>query len=164
MSLKDTILDGLKNTSLSIRRMFQRPKPHYDVLLVDELTRYFLSAAVDDRVQFLADAVEPSKEKPEVRQKQEEEFRVSVRQEYNKRVEDAIRAELKIGSPAWPTAATVDKNLSKITIPGKLSAELMSSPAKLVQFFQAEGIFFPGALRSEEHTSELQSLRHLVCR
>jgi hypothetical protein len=146
MSLKDTILDGLKNISLSIRRMFQLPEPHYNVLLVEELTRYFLSAAIDDRVQFLADAAAPSKEKPEVRQKQEEEFRLSVRQEYNKRVEDAIRADLKSGSAAWPLVATVSKNLSNITIPGELSAELLSSPAKLVKFFQAEGIFFRGSL------------------
>src|SRR5262249_42019894 len=146
MSLKDTMLDGLKNSSLSIRRMFQRPEPHYDVLLVEELTRYFLSAAIDDRVQFLADAVEPSKEKPEVRQKQVEEFRLSVRQEYNKRVEDAIRPELKLGAAAWPIAATVDSNLSKITLLGKLTVELMSSPAELVQFFQAEGIFLRRAL------------------
>src|SRR5205814_9055940 len=53
---------------------------------------------------------------------------------------------------------------------GHGSGEAMA-PGKLAMMFGAAAVLFlligayaPPAFRSEEHTSELQSLRHLVCR
>src|ERR1035438_8307866 len=74
-------------------------------------------------------------------------------------------------SPSWICATTAwwetAPGCKPATSPAGKKSSLAPVPP-LVLPMSARGLFLPGpeppALRSEEHTSELQSLRHLVCR
>src|SRR5690554_6318438 len=73
--------------------------------------------------------------------------------------------------PGTETANFIDELVSKITLPGSVFLAIISIiPAIAVQFGVGDGfaMFFGGTslliMRSEEHTSELQSRPHLVCR
>src|SRR5437899_7040514 len=69
--------------------------------------------------------------------------------------------------PRGSSGAEPDNRIPVVVLPLAFAVVFWSSPA-LAQDPSAWGGLFrsraDGATRSEEHTSELQSLRHLVCR
>ena len=97
-----------------------------DVLLIPDITRYFFSEAIDDRVKFLADGAAA----------QEESFRDEVTREYRNRVEQAIRQELKAYSNRWQRFSEVEKNLSNIKVPTQFTDDLFATRTAVMEFMR----------------------------
>ncbi len=111
-----------------------------NVDLIPEITRYFLSAAVEDRVRFLA----------RDDQTQEDTFRPFVLREYNARIEDGLRIELKQNFSRCPSLVEIEKNLTGCKLPMNWTDELLASPASLWQVLRTRGAFTTRRLRPHE--------------
>ena len=111
-----------------------------NVDLIPEITQYFLSAAVEDRVKFLA----------RDDQTQEETFRPVVLREYNARMEDALKIELKQNFARCPALVEIEKSLTTCKLPMNLTDELLASPTSLWQVLRTRGAFTARRLRSHE--------------
>src|SRR5262245_9566890 len=68
-------------------------------------------------------------------------------------------------APVQASAPAAAASLTRSSLPGLRLDDLYRLPMpKLFAQAEREGIHEHAGMRSEEHTSELQSLRHLVCR
>src|SRR5437899_9423133 len=64
----------------------------------------------------------------------------------------------------WPTTCLAATAAGRLTLRIEPSGAVMRSGRNAPSLFGTSGLTMTFTPRSEEHTSELQSLRHLVCR
>ena len=121
-------------------RLIGLEPPESDVLLIPDLTRYFFSEAIDHRVKSLADGVAS----------QEESYRDAVNREYQTRVEQAVRQELKTYSIGWPCCAELESRLNKIKLPTHFNDDLFARRASVIEFMRKRMVFLPGRLDRSE--------------
>ena len=114
--------------------------PELTVELTPDITRYFLSEAIEDRVKFLADGTAG----------QEESYRAEVTREYRERVELAIRQELQAHWDRWPCFTEIENKLDLIKLPTEFTDDLLGTRAALLEFMRGRMVFFPGRLGSYE--------------
>src|SRR2546422_10489434 len=85
-------------------------------------------------------------------------FRSHVRGE-SAMVEDSIREAIRIGEEAG-----VGVQIAHVKVGGRENWGKMDRVLRLIDDARTRGVDVSGDVRSEEHTSELQSRLHLVCR
>lgn len=121
-------------------RLIGLEPPESDVLLLPDITRYFFSEAIDHRIKRLADGVAS----------QEEYYRGEAIREYENRVEQAIRQELKAYANQWTCCAELENRLSKIKLPTHFNDDLFRRRASVIEFMRSRMLFLPGRLAYHE--------------